>query len=64
MFGTRTVRGIQEKNLFVDESGHEYRLINSWLVPPLRMEKFVLITKFNDEYWWVIRQLVLDSDMK
>lgn len=57
MLGTRTLRGVQEKNLFVDESGHEYRLINSWLVPTLKIEKFILLKKFDDNYWWVIRQL-------
>lgn len=57
MLGTRTLRGVQEKNLFVDESGQEYRLVNSWLVPNLKIEKFVLLKKFDDNYWWVIRQL-------
>jgi hypothetical protein len=57
MLGTRTLRGVQEKNLFVDESGHEYRLVNSWLVSNLKIEKFVLLKKFDDNYWWVIRQL-------
>jgi hypothetical protein len=57
MLGTRTLRGVQEKNLFVDESGREYRLVNSWLVPNLKIEKFVLLKKFDDTYWWVVRQL-------
>lgn len=57
MLGTRTLRGVQEKNLFVDESGQEYRLVNSWLVPNLKIERFVLLKKFDDNYWWVIRQL-------
>jgi hypothetical protein len=60
MFGTRTLVGIQEKNLFVDESGHEFRLINTWVPPKMQVKKFILIKKYNDNYWYLMRDLIID----
>lgn len=60
MFGTLTLKGIQKRNRFVDEIGREYHLINSWTDPNAEVEKFVLLRKFNDEAWYVIRDLELN----
>lgn len=59
MFGTLTLRGTQLRNIFVAENGSEYKLINSWVVPPTKMEKFVLLRKFDDESWYVLRDIAL-----
>lgn len=59
MFGTLTLKGTQLKNIFVAEDGSEYKLINSWVVPPMRMEKFVLLRKFDDEFWYLLRDVIL-----
>ena len=60
MFGTLTLKGIQKRNRFVDEISREYRLINSWTAPNYEVEKFVLLRKFNDEAWYVMRSLELN----
>lgn len=57
MFGTLTLKGIQEKNLFVDQNGTEYKIVNSWIPPKKQIERYVLIKKFDDNYWWLMRTL-------
>lgn len=62
MFGTLTLKGVQEKNIFVDEHGNSYRLINSWTYPNTQMKRYVQILKYNDDYWFLIRTLNIDVD--
>lgn len=57
MFGTQTLKGVQEKNVFVDQNGNEYKIVNSWITPKLQVERYVLIKKFDDNYWWLMRAL-------
>lgn len=60
MFGTLlTLKGVQEKNIFVDELGRSYKLINSWVCPGITMEKYVQIRKWSDEYWFLVRNLLI-----
>ena len=61
MFGTITLKGVQNRNKFVDEIGREWHLINSWSDAD---EKFILIRKFNDTAWFVIRELNLNRRRK
>lgn len=62
MFGTLTLKGVQEKNIFVDELGNSYRLINSWICPNIQMKRYVQIRKYNDDYWYLMRTLNIDVD--
>lgn len=64
MFGTITLKGVQNKNKFVDEIGREWHLINSWSDADYEVEKFILIRKFNDNAWFVIRELNLNRRRK
>lgn len=57
MFGTLTLKGTQEKNIFVDQTGAEYKIINSWIIPKIQVERYILIKKYDDNYWWLIRSL-------
>ena len=57
MFGTITLKGYQEKNIFVSENGTKYKIINSWIIPPTKQYRFVLLQKYNEEYWYLIRSL-------
>lgn len=60
MFGTLVLHGTQQRNLFVAENGMTFKLINSWVIPPTRMEKYILIKKFDDEHWFLLRDLTLN----
>ena len=62
MFGTLTLKGVQEKNIFVDELGNSYRLINSWICPNIQMKRYVQIRKYNDDYWFLMRTLNINVD--
>ena len=64
MFGTITLKGVQNKNKFVDEIGREWHLINSWSDADYEVEKFILVRKFNDKAWFVIRELNLNRRRK
>ena len=64
MFGTITLKGVQNKNKFVDEIGREWHLINIWVDADHEVEKFILIRKFNDTAWFVIRELNLNRRRK
>lgn len=64
MFGTITLKGVQNKNKFVDEIGREWYLINNWVDADHEVEKFILIRKFNDTAWFVIRELNLNRRRK
>lgn len=64
MFGTITLKGVQNKNKFVDEIGREWHLINNWVDADHEVEKFILIRKFNDTAWFVIRELNLNRRRK
>lgn len=57
MIGTITLRGVQIKNIFVDETGREFKLANSWVPPIMRVEKYVLLRKRNDDSWHLIRDI-------
>ena len=64
MFGTITLKGVQNKTKFVDEIGREWHLINNWVDADHEVEKFILIRKFNDTAWFVIRELNLNRRRK
>ena len=64
MFGTITLKGVQNKNKFVDEIGREWHLINTWVDADHEVEKFILVRKFNDTAWFVIRELNLNRRRK
>ena len=53
---TTTLRGVQERNIFVDEQGRSIKLGNSWIISPQKRERFVLIEKRGD-YYWLLRAL-------
>ena len=59
MFGTVTLRGVQRRNIFVTEDGQEYRIINCWIHPKSEVEKYVLLQKFDDNYWRIMREIIL-----
>lgn len=59
MFGTITLKGVQRRNLFVAEDGQEYRIINYWVHPKSEVEKYVLLRKFDDKYWRIMREIVI-----
>jgi hypothetical protein len=60
MLGTRTLVGTQEKNIFVDESGRKFHIINDWVPPKMRIKKFILIRKYDDNSWYLMRDLIID----
>lgn len=60
MFGTLTLKGVQERNIFVDENGRTFHLANSWIIPPLTIKKFVLLKKFDEDSWYCIRDLRIE----
>ena len=64
MFGTITLKGVQNRNKFVDEIGREWHLINNWVDADYEAEKFILIRKFNDTAWFVICELNLNRRRK
>jgi hypothetical protein len=57
MIGTITLRGIQIKNIFIDETGREFKIANSWVPPIMQVEKYVLLQKRDDNYWQLIRDI-------
>lgn len=57
MIGTITLRGVQIKNIFVDETGREFKIANSWVPPIMRVEKYVLLRKRDDDSWHLIRDI-------
>ncbi len=57
MFGTLTLKGHQNKNVFVDESGRTFRIINMWSDANAEVYKYVQLRKFNDDSWYLMRDL-------
>lgn len=57
MLGTLTLRGVQIKNIFVDETGREFKIANSWVPPIIQIEKYVLLQKREDGYWQLLRAI-------
>lgn len=57
MLGTLTLRGVQVKNIFVDETGREFKIANSWVPPIMQIEKYVLLKKREDGYWQLLRAI-------
>lgn len=57
MIGTITLRGIQIKNIFIDETGREFKIANSWVPPIMQVEKYVLLQKRDDNCWQLIRDI-------
>lgn len=57
MFGTLTLKGVQEKNIFVDENGRTFHLANSWVIPPDKIKQYVLLKKFDEDSWYCMRSL-------
>ena len=60
MFGTLTLRGVQIKNIFVDEIGREFKIANSWVPPIMQIEKYVLLQKRKDGYWQLLRDIPIN----
>lgn len=57
MFGTITLKGHQNKNIFVDEHGRTFRIINMWSDANAEVYKYVQLRKFNDDSWYLLRDL-------
>lgn len=49
-----TLKGIQEKNIFVDELGRSFNIVNLWTP---RQEQYICIEPFDETRWKVIRRL-------
>lgn len=60
MIGTLTLRGIQVKNIFVDETRREFKIANSWVPPIMEIEKYVLLQKRDDGYWQLLRAITIN----
>ena len=61
MFGTLTLHGIQVKNIFVADNGQEFRIANSWVPPIMQLERYVLLKKDKDDYWYLVRALDIEA---
>lgn len=59
MFGMLTLHGIQVKNIFVADNGQEFRIANSWVPPTMQVEKYVLLQKREDDYWYLIKAILI-----
>lgn len=59
MFGMLTLRGVQVKNIFVADNGQEFRIANSWVPPIMQVEKYVLLQKRDDDYWYLVRAITI-----
>lgn len=65
MVGTRiiTIKGYQESNILTDEkSGKKYYLSNLFVVKGTRRYKYALITPSFNDYWKIIREIVISSE--
>jgi hypothetical protein len=60
MIGTLTLHGVQVKNIFVADNGMEFKILNSWVPPIMQMERYVLLKKDKDDYWYLIRALNIE----
>lgn len=61
MFGTLTLHGVQVKNIFVADNGMEFKIANSWVPPIMQLERYVLLKKDKDDYWYLIRAINIES---
>lgn len=61
MLGTLTLHGVQVKNIFVADNGMEFKILNSWVPPIMQMERYVLLQKDRDDYWYLIRTINIES---
>lgn len=61
MIGTLTLHGVQVKNIFVADNGMEFKITNSWVPPIMQIERYVLLKKDKDDYWYLIRALNIES---
>jgi hypothetical protein len=61
MIGTLTLHGVQVKNIFVADNGMEFKILNSWVPPIMQIERYVLLKKDKDDYWYLIRALNIES---
>ena len=59
MVGMLTLRGGQVKNIFVADNGQEFRIANSWVPPIMQVEKYVLLQKRDDDYWYLVRAITI-----
>lgn len=59
MFGTLTLHGVQIKNVFVADNGQEFRIANSWVPPIMKIEKYVLLQKRDDSYWYLVKDITI-----
>jgi hypothetical protein len=61
MIGTLTLHGVQVKNIFVADNGMEFKIANSWVPPIMQLERYVLLKKDKDDYWYLIRAFDIES---
>jgi hypothetical protein len=61
MLGTLTLHGVQVKNIFVADNGMEFKIANSWVPPIMQLERYVLLKKDKDDYWYLIRAFDIES---
>lgn len=57
MVGTLTLFGTQKRNVFVDETGREYKIYNVSVCGTTSKTKYTQLIKYNDKYWYEIRSL-------
>lgn len=61
MLGTLTLHGVQVKNIFVADNGMEFKIANSWVPPIMQLERYVLLEKDKDDYWYLIRAFNIEA---
>jgi hypothetical protein len=61
MICTLTLHGVQVKNIFVADNGMEFKIANSWVPPIMQLERYVLLKKDKDDYWYLIRAFDIES---
>ncbi len=59
MVGTLTLHGVQVKNVFVADNGTEFKIANSWAPPSTKIEKYVLLQKRDDDFWYLVRAITI-----
>lgn len=59
MFGTRTLKGLQRRQIFVAETGQEYYIVNYSTHPKTGEEKYVLLQEIAPNRWYLLRQVMI-----
>lgn len=62
MFGTLTLQGKQTKNIFTADNGMQFKIANSWVIPTMSVERYVLLQKEKNDYWYLIRSVDIKTN--